>query len=333
MIHITNELTLNEKALLISIGHAQVDMALQIPEFIGSSTAGPGAGGRSVFFTAGGRRIRLSIREKSPLLIKPSDDGVVIEKDGQIIVEGDLERIGSHCPKQAYITVSERCCFHCAFCPVPGLQGPIKSREQVFSVLDEVNRSGDLHAISLTGGVEHSPEQELERMAKLVEDIVREYDLPIGISVYPTNESSEVLYAAGANEVKYNVETMDRDLFSRVCPDLSLDQVLQELKNAVDIFGKDHVSSNMIIGLGETDETVLSGVQILANIGVIPILRAVAIHKNLPLPGAVRPSADRLVTLATGLKEILTQYGLSPQNARTMCLPCTGCDLIPGRDL
>ena len=333
MMSITKELTTTEKALLISIGHARVDKALQTPEYTGSSTAGPGAGGRSIFFTAGGRRVRLSIREESPLLIKPAEDGVVIEKDGKIFLEGDLEQIGSHCPEQAYITVSERCCFHCAFCPVPGLHGPVKSREQVISILDEVNKSGNLHAISLTGGVEQSPDKELERMAKLVEELAREYDLPIGISVYPTAESSDVLYAAGADEVKYNVETMDQNIFSRVCPDLSLDQVIHELKYAAEIFGKDHVSSNMIIGLGETNETVLSGAENLAGSGVIPILRAVAINKILPLPGAIRPSADRLLTLATGLKEILNHHGLTPQNARTMCLPCTGCDLIPGRDL
>lgn len=120
---------------------------------MGSSTAGPGAGGKSVFFTAGGRRVRLSIREESPLLIKPAYDGVVIEKEGQIIVQGDLEPIGSHCPEQAYITVSERCCFHCTFCPVHGLNGQIKSKEQIFSIIDKVSRTTALHAISLTGGL------------------------------------------------------------------------------------------------------------------------------------------------------------------------------------
>lgn len=141
--------------------------------------------------------------------------------------------------------------------------------------------------------MENTPDQELKRRGKLVEEPVHEYDLPIGISVSPTVESSDILYAAGADEVKYNVETMDRDIFSRVCPDLSLDQIIHESEYAVDIFGKDHVSSNMIIWLGETDEIVFSGVKHLAGSGVIPVLRAVSIHKNLPLPGAWRPSPDR----------------------------------------
>ncbi|HWQ67145.1 MAG TPA: radical SAM protein [Methanospirillum sp.] len=330
---IIRELTARTKAELLSIGHAQVDPALQTPEYVGSSTAGPGAGGRSVFFSAGGRRVRLSIRPESPLHISAQDEEVVIEKDGVIIAEGELERIGSHCPNQAYITVSEQCCFHCAFCPVHTLKGPVKSRERVLSIIDQVYLTGDLRAISLTGGVEKSPDLELDRMTRLVEEVVREYDVPVGVSVYPTDKSSDELYAAGADEVKYNVETMDPAIFPRVCPDLSLDQVIRELTYAGDLFGKDHVSSNMIIGLGETDETVLAGVTQLAGIGVIPVLRAIAIHPSLPLPGAVRPSAERIFSLAAATKEILGKNGLSPLHARTMCLPCTGCDLIPDHDL
>ncbi|WP_245926558.1 radical SAM protein [Methanospirillum lacunae] len=333
MIYITIELTSRDKAVLISVGHATVDTDLQTEEYVGRSTAGPGAGGRSVFFTDGKRRVRLSIRNDSPLHIRKEKDGVVIERNGEILAEGSLEPVGFHCPKQAYITVSEQCTYHCAFCPVPRLNGPVKSPERVLSMIDQVYLSGDLHAISLTGGVTETPEKELDRMTALVEDLVREYDVPIGVSVYPTSGSSDLLYAAGAHEVKFNVETMDRDLFSRYCPDLKLDQVIKELKHAAPLFGKNRVSSNMIIGLGESDETVLSGVETLAAIGVIPVLRAISVNPDYPLPGAARPTAERLHHLALSSKKILGAHGLSPLHSRTMCLPCTGCDLIPDLDL
>jgi biotin synthase-related radical SAM superfamily protein len=333
VISITTELTPWDKAVLISIGHAIVDDDLQTEEYVGKSTAGPGAGGRSVFFTDGKRRVRLSIRKESPLKIRKGNDGVTIERNGEVLAEGALEPVGFHCPQQAYITVSEQCTYHCAFCPVPRLNGPVKSPERVLSMIDQVYLSGDLGAISLTGGVTETPEKELDRMTSLVENLAREYDVPVGVSVYPTSGSSDQLYAAGAHEVKYNVETMDPVLFSRYCPDLALDHVLKELTSAAQLFGKNHVSSNMIIGLGETDETVLSGVELLAQMGVIPVLRAISINPDIPLPGASRPSAERLFHLASASKEILGIHGLSPLHARTMCLPCTGCDLIPDRDL
>ena len=265
--------------------------------------------------------------------MRPEGDEVVIEKDGEVFTSGIIEPVGAHCPHQAYITVSERCIFHCAFCPVHTLNGPVKNTAEVISLIDPVYQSGDLHAISLTGGIEESPEKELIRMEGLVKELLSHYDVPIGVSVYPTKDSSDVLHAAGAVEVKYNVETIDREIFRKVCPEQDLDDIIKALEHAVSLFGRDHVTSNIIIGLGESDETVISGVEDLASRGVIPILRPVVVHKDAPIPGARRPSPERLLSLGRRAKSILSRYGLSPLNAQTMCLPCTGCDIIPFKDL
>ncbi|MEN6342645.1 MAG: hypothetical protein ABFC89_08815 [Methanospirillum sp.] len=77
--------------------------------------------------------------------------------------------------------------------------------------------------------------------------------------MYPTKTSSADLFAAGACEIKYNVETMDPEIFARVCPGLSLPDILLALQGAVEIFGRSRVSSNVILGLGETDECVRDG--------------------------------------------------------------------------
>jgi biotin synthase-related radical SAM superfamily protein len=75
-------------------------------------------------------------------------------------------------------------------------------------------------------------------------------------------------------------------------------------------------------------------VEYLAKIGVIPILRPITIP---PLRKgelmATRPSAERLLKLTKMTHEILDKYGLDVGVSQTMCLPCTGCDLTPFRDL
>jgi biotin synthase-related radical SAM superfamily protein len=193
---------------------------------------------------------------------------------------------------------------------------------------------GFVQAISLTSGVVESAEQETERVAMVVKALRARFDLPIGVSVYPTASSTELLYAAGADEIKYNVETLDRNLFSRVCPGLDLGQVLDSLEEAVDTFGKNAVSSNFIIGLGEDDECLREGVTRLAEAGTIPVIRPVSAS---PLRAGecdiTRPSADRLLRLARMEKSVLAGSGLDPRRAKTMCLPCTGCDLTPFRDV
>jgi biotin synthase-related radical SAM superfamily protein len=102
----------------------------------------------------------------------------------------------------------------------------------------------------------------------------------------------------------------------------------------VKIFGKNRVFTNFIVGLGETDETVEKYYEELAKMGVIPILRAIGVH---PLRfgelEAERPTAERLLKLAKMARRILDKYGLDASVSKTMCLPCTGCDLNPHIDL
>ena len=109
---------------------------------------------------------------------------------------------------------------------------------------------------------------------------------------------------------------------------------MDALVEAVDVFGRNHVFSNIIIGLGESDETLRRTVDDLTEKGIIPVLRAVYPH---PLRAGVavmeRPTAARLLDLARYLKAALERSGLDGGAALTGCYRCTGCDLTPGRDL
>jgi biotin synthase-related radical SAM superfamily protein len=326
-------ITLETKAFLISIGSVSVDSSL-IPRARGS-TAGPGAGTSSVFFKSGEKRVRLSIKNDSPLSIQKveNEGNVALFYEGKELARGKLEPALAHCPEQAFITLCERCIFDCKYCPVPKLQGHVKNEDEVLGIVDEVLQAGNLRAISLTSGVETSIEGEVERVLKLL-PALNKYNVPIGISVYPTEGCSRKFYEAGVSEVKYNVETMDREIFKKVCGDLSLSYILDRLREAVDIFGKNRVFTNFIIGLGESDDSVRDGIETLAKMGVIPVLRPVNPH---PLRKGdcftERPSPDRLLKLAKMEAEILKKYGLNPKLAKTMCLKCTGCDLVPFVDL
>ncbi len=321
---------LETKALLLSVGTVQ----LAGPHASGrASTAGPGAGGQSVFFQSGSHLVRLSVAESSPLRLVSCEEGVAILKDGREIACGRLAEPLLHCPEQAYITVSERCIFDCKFCAVPKLAGGIKSHQTVLQMVEEAARTGHLQAISLTSGVEVSPRHEAERVARIVTDLKR-FGVPVGVSISPFPCVNQILKDAGADEVKYNLECVDRHLFSQVCPGISYQEIMDALQEAVAIFGKNRVFTNIIVGLGESDEILRRSIDELTGMGVIPVLRAVFPH---PLrAGEVwmqRPSAEKLLDLARYLKRALEKNGLDGSAALTGCYRCTGCDLTPGRDL
>ncbi len=323
------------KALLIAEGGVEIDERLL--GRITTPASGPGAGLKSFFFRFNNHRVRLGVKHGSRYNAALEGDEVVIREGEREIVRGHLEDALAHCPEQAYITVSERCIFDCKYCPVPLLEGHVKSTNDVIKIIEEIERTptlrSQLKAISLTTGVEKSTEEEVRRIAQVVR-AVRQFGVPIGVAIYPTTDSSRLLKEAGATEIKYNVETVDRKIFKKVCPGLSLDAICAALSDAVELFGKNHVFTNILIGLGESDEAVIAGMEKLARLGVIPILRAIAEH---PLRAEQtemhRPTAERLLHLARKEREILDRHGLRADFARTMCAPCTGCDLIPHRDV
>jgi biotin synthase-related radical SAM superfamily protein len=320
-----------KKAELIEEGGVEVDGP--ILSHLSRSTAGPGAGLESFFFSSGGHRVRLGVRKSSRFKACSNGDEVVILKDGEEFARGRLEDAIAHCPGQVYVTVSERCVFDCKYCPVPKLQGHVKGFDEVMELVDKGSRRPGFKAISITSGVWKTPEEEVQRVANLVREMKR-YNVPIGVSVYPTDDSSEALKDAGACEVKYNVETVDPAIFEKVCPGLSLEYIKKSLEHAVTVFGRNHVFTNILIGLGESDEAVIEAVEEFAAKGIIPILRKVNPH---PLrAGEVyteNVKAERLLRLARDERRILDRYGLRADLALTGCPLCTGCDITPHRDI
>ncbi len=321
---------LETKARLLSAGTVE----LSEPAALGqSSTAGPGAGGQSIFFRSGERTVRLSVVNSSPLRLERRGEGVALLQGEAEIACGHLVEPLFHCPNQAYITVSERCIYDCKFCAVPKLQGGTKSQKRVREMVEQAMVTGRLKAISLTSGVEVSPLHEAVRVAGIVRDL-KSFGVPIGVSISPFPGVNRILNEAGADEVKYNLETLDPDLFEKVCPGQSMEAIKDALAEAVEVFGKNRVFSNAIVGLGESDQVLRSGIDELAEMGVLPVLRAVYPHPlRVGEIEMTRPSAERLLSLARYAQRALDRNGLRGDMALTGCYLCTGCDLVPGRDL
>ncbi|HVP25557.1 MAG TPA: radical SAM protein, partial [Methanomicrobiales archaeon] len=100
--------------------------------------------------------------------------------------------------------------------------------------------------------------------------------------------------------------------------------------DSVKLFGKGNVYSNVIFGLGETDEELERCIEDLTSSGVIPVLRP--LNPSAELASVPRPTAERILRLCGILEKALRRHGLDTRKARTMCTACTGCDLVPGRD-
>ena len=316
------------KAAVLAGGGCRIEGELP-PGAVARSTAGPGAGGAgAVFFSHEGRRVRVPLGGDGPARMIVRDDGSAELSCGGERVEGRLEPVGLHCPRQAFITVSESCVYDCAYCPVPGSGGPRKTVEEIVDLVGAV--AGPIDAISLTSGVAVSIEEEEEFVCQVV-GALRRFGLPIGVSIFPTPATPARLHALGVKEVKFNLETATPELFAAHCPGLPYETVRDALAASVPLFGRGHVFSNVLIGLGETDDELDRCVDELVALGVVPVLRPLtpaAGCNDLP-----RPAPERLVRAARHLSRALARAGLDPSGALSMCGACTGCDLAAWRDL
>lgn len=315
------------KANLLAVGSARVT-GEPAERYIARSTAGPGAGGSgAVFFAVGSQRVKLALNERSTIEIVHRGDGVAELLYNGTIVSGRLMEPGLHCPEQAFITVTESCIFACRYCSVPRLSGRRKTIEEIIAMVEAVRHR--VRSISITSGVAGSIEEEEAYVLDVVKHLTV-FGLPIGVSIYPTDQTPDRLRALGVVEVKFNIEAATPALFTAMCPGLDYDKLWQVLDRSVALFGKGRVFSNVIIGLGETDVEMEACINKLTSHGVIPVLRP--LNPVAGLTGMQRPSAERLKKVFAVHERALTAAGLDTRQARTMCTNCAGCDLVPGRD-
>ena len=302
----------------------------RLPEYaLADSTAGPGAGGTgAVFFSDGKRRVRLPITDEALATLVARPDGqALLECAGQVI-EGRIEPVGLHCPRQAFITVSPVCRYRCRYCTVPLREGRRRSIEECVALVKRVRDRVD--AIALTSGIAESIEEEADYVCEVVQAL-RVFELPIGVSIFPAPDTPRRLHALGVVEVKFNLETATAELFERLCPGLPYDGVIEALASSVPLFGRGHVFSNVILGLGETWEELTGCIDLLVDLGVVPELRPLN-----PVAGCSefeRPGPELLDRAAHHLQVRLQKAGFDGSGAVTMCAACTGCDIVPWRDL
>jgi biotin synthase-related radical SAM superfamily protein len=316
------------KARLLNAGTAYLT-GVTADEYIARSRAGPGAGtGGSVFFSFNGRRVRLALSETGRVELCHTGDGKAVLRFAGEEYCGILEKPGLHCPRQAYLTITGSCIFQCRYCSVWKNPGPRRSIEEIDAMVASVYP--DIDAISLTSGVMTGIHEEEHYTIEVVRRLLK-YHLPIGVSIYPDPQTPFRLKDAGVSEVKFNLETATEELLSVMCPGLCRKDAHAALRAAVPLFGRNHVFSNIILGLGETDEEMTACIEQLCQDGIIPVIRPLTpggdLHDFPP------PDPSRILAIARIQSRILQKYGLDPTQALTMCPACTGCDLIPGRDI
>jgi len=345
-----------KKSELILDGTIVLDRNLILPFPLSRSTAGPGVGSHGLILGFHGTRVKLQASRKEgesifkliPMKggeLEDSEKGpgrradnriFTVQKHSKVFLEKvTLIPTVMHAPEQAFINIDARCKFGCLFCTSPLIKNYRRlTNERWIHRIREAASKGKVNAIAITSGIPNSEEENIADFVTILEG-VGELELPMGVEPYVENSDQiRMLREAGATELKLNIQSWDQNIFKLVCPDLDQDNILAMLEHGVKTFGKNLVTSNIIIGFGERDDNVLDGVETLAGMGVAATIRSLHLNPiNEPrLRRVVRLSEItpmRLLSLQKRQRKIFQDNGIKPQQFKSMCFPCKGCDLEP----
>lgn len=130
----------------------------------------------------------------------------------------------------------------------------------------------------------------------------------VSVSYFPRNQNEiRKIKELGADYIGISIDVASQPLFEkfRKYDAITWENTFKFLKIASNIFGEWHVISHVIVGLGETDFEVISLLQRLVEMKVLPSLMAFTPIKGTPLENFQPPDYKRYRAIQVSLSLIL----------------------------
>lgn len=210
----------------------------------------------------------------------------------------------------------------CKFCDVPG-DGIIFDEKDINEVIDWHLKNSDFRHI-LIGGASGNYPQEYTQILKIIKYIKQKSDKPIYLMTLPPDNNSvlDQYYAAGIDEVAFNIEIFNREYAKIIMPGkgkIPLTTYQNALLHSVKLWGNmGKVRSLLIYGL-EADSTFLEGIEWLASNGIQPIISPFRALGGTVYADAVPPSTKDLIKIYNQATDICQRYSL---NLGPDCIYC-----------
>ena len=139
----------------------------------------------------------------------------------------------------------------------------------------------------------------LEDILSLVNGVLLRVTVPISVSCQPLQpKEMKRLVEVGVDRIGIPLDAATKALFDRIKGSLvggpySWEEQREALVAAVQILGRNRVSTHLIVGLGETEKEMAEALQWCVNVGVYPGLFAFTPVSGTALENQPQPSLDQ----------------------------------------
>ncbi len=204
--------------------------------------------------------------------------------------------------------------------------------------LAEVARAAvDLDGVTsftMTMGTLNETDKGARYMARCVEAVKARVDLPIEVQFEPPDDPADLVAVreAGADSIGIHIESFDQAVRERVTPGkarVSVEQYFETFERAVAIFGEGQVSSYVIVGIGESRDSILAGCQRLVDMGVFPFVVPLRPIVGTEMEHVLPPDTALMADIYAAVDAMLTARNMRTSNALAGCVRCGACSALP----
>jgi radical SAM protein (TIGR04043 family) len=299
--------------------------------------------------------------EKSPYSIKGENGKIILTKNGKDLIPISFQDTPKFYafktpdnipfPKIALLhgsdclatTVFQKCIRwnpkdRCKFCGIElSLLNdntiPIKRPDQLAMVAETAKDLDNINHITLTTGTINREDKGTLYLGKCASSIKKKVELPIHAQFEPPNDLEILKYLRdmGVDSIGIHLESFDEKVRKNITPgkaEIPISRYFETFEKGIEIFGRNQVSSFIIVGLGESPESIIDGSKKLIDMGVYPFI--------LPLRPLLNSLMEREeIPDPYIMMEIYGEIGkymngrLNSKRSKAGCVRCRACSPLP----
>ncbi|BBZ36470.1 MSMEG_0568 family radical SAM protein [Mycolicibacterium confluentis] len=230
----------------------------------------------------------------------------------------------------------------CRFCTIEeslrsGATTAVKRPAELAEVAAAAVRLDGVTQMVMTTGTSAGSDRGARHLARCVRAVKAAVPtLPIQVQCEPPADPAVLteLREAGADAIGIHIESLEEDVRRRWMPGkatVSVERYRDAWREAVRVFGRNQVSTYLLVGLGEDAEQMISGAADLIEMGVYPFVvpfRPQPGSLAVDVDGAAAPDAAVVEKVSREVALLLRAAGMTGADQRAGCAACGACGVL-----
>jgi len=242
-------------------------------------------------------------------------------------------------------TVSQRCIRwrreeeRCHFCAIENsLESDstisLKTPSQLAEVAEAAVRLDSVkHMIMTTGTINYRDMgvHYLSECARAIKEKAPNIRIQVQFEPPENLEDMKYLHEVGVDAVGIHLESFSQEIREKITPgkaQISIDRYFESFKYAVGIFGRNQVSTYIIVGLGDTEDSIVEGCRQVAELGVYPFVVPLRPIMGTPLENIQAPDPKLMEQIYLRVAKNNREFDLAYRNSKAGCARCGACSGI-----